>query len=421
VDFLRAISIVAVVIGHWLIAAPYVSEGGLRGINMLAHSPWTQWLTWVFQVMPVFFAVGGYSNSASWAAAQTRGQTYAHWLTARLRRLTGPLVPLLGFWAVLGVGTTALGVDADLIRLGSQSALIPVWFLAVYLGVTALSPLLIGAWSRYGWGSFIGLVGAAAAVDLLVFGGWELVGWLNFAFVWCAIHQLGVAWRGGRLGGTGALALGAMAAAAVAVVVTAGPYPIAMVGVPGAVATNNSPPTLALAAYGTMQVGLLLAMEARARRFLDRPKAWTATILVNGSIMTLYLWHLTVMVLTIGGMLLLGGAGLGVEPATATWWLTRPLWVLGLTTLTLPVLAGLGRYEQVGPMDPDARPNIGLAVAAAVAASLGLALLAEAGIQGWFFGVRLEAVALPIAAAVAVERAGQAAALPPSAAADRGE
>ena len=240
----------------------------------------------------------------------------------------------------------------------------------------------------------------------MVISGWEPIGWLNFAFVWCGIHQLGVAWRAGRLGGTGAGVLAVLGAATVIALVTAGPYPIAMVGVPGAVATNNSPPTLALAAYGTMQLGILLALESRARRFLDRPKAWTATILVNGSIMTLYLWHLTVMVLAIGAMLLLGGAGLGLEPATATWWMTRPLWLLGLAVLTPPFLAGLGRYERVRPLRPDARPNVGVAVAAGFAASLGLALLALSGIQGWFFGIRLEAVALPMAAAVAVQRAG---------------
>ena len=66
VDFLRGLSILAVVVGHWLVAAPYVDGAGdVVGGNLLGIIPWTQWLTWVFQVMPLFFLVGGFSNGVS--------------------------------------------------------------------------------------------------------------------------------------------------------------------------------------------------------------------------------------------------------------------------------------------------------------------------------------------------------------------
>ena len=64
VDFLRAFSILAVVVGHWLVAAPYMQDGAVQGGHLLGILPWTQWLTWGFQVMPLFFLVGGYSNGA---------------------------------------------------------------------------------------------------------------------------------------------------------------------------------------------------------------------------------------------------------------------------------------------------------------------------------------------------------------------
>ena len=104
VDFLRALSIAAVVIGHWLIAAPHLLEGELVAGHMLGIQPWTRWLTWGFQVMPIFFLVGGYSNAASWAAAQRSGLGYSAWLTARLRRLIGPVLPLLALWSAIAVG-----------------------------------------------------------------------------------------------------------------------------------------------------------------------------------------------------------------------------------------------------------------------------------------------------------------------------
>ena len=400
VDFLRALSIIAVVVGHWLIAAPFAAGGELRGVNMLAHTPSTQWLTWVFQVMPVFFAVGGYSNTASWTAAKRGGQSYANWLTARLRRLTVPLIPLLTFWAVLGAVTVALGVDHDLIRLGSQSALVPVWFLSVYVVITAVSPALVELWNRHGWRSYVALVGAALLVDLAVASGTGVIGWVNYLFVWSAMHQLGVAWRSGALSSWRAGTMSVFAAAAVIALVTVGPYPIAMVGVPGAAASNNSPPTFAMVAFGTMQITALLAVEARARRVLERRSAWTATVLVNGSIMTLYLWHMTAMILAVGAMLMAGGVGLGIEPSTAGWWLSRPLWILGLLAVTVPFLVVFGRREQVRPMSEDARPNAVAAWVAVVATCTGLGLLAGHGVLGGFLGIRIEALALPVAAAL---------------------
>jgi len=67
VDFLRAISIMFVISGHWLITtAHYDADAGtLNPILALDIIPWTSWLTWLFQVMPIFFIVGGYSNAVS--------------------------------------------------------------------------------------------------------------------------------------------------------------------------------------------------------------------------------------------------------------------------------------------------------------------------------------------------------------------
>tara|TARA_Y100000780_G_scaffold221222_1_gene229309 strand:- start:2527 stop:2850 length:324 start_codon:yes stop_codon:yes gene_type:complete len=77
VDFLRALSILAVISGHWLMAAPHVIDGNLAIANMLELEPWTRWLTWGFQVMPVFFLVGGYANGVSWNAATRDGLGYS--------------------------------------------------------------------------------------------------------------------------------------------------------------------------------------------------------------------------------------------------------------------------------------------------------------------------------------------------------
>jgi hypothetical protein len=54
VDFLRAFAIVMVVIGHWLAVMINFRNGRLGG-SRCSRSAWTHWLTWLFQVMGIFF------------------------------------------------------------------------------------------------------------------------------------------------------------------------------------------------------------------------------------------------------------------------------------------------------------------------------------------------------------------------------
>lgn len=397
VDFLRAASILAVVFGHWIMAAPSVVDGELQAGYLLSLAPWTQVATWVLQVMPVFFVVGGYSNAASWDAARLSGTRYADWLRARLRRLVVPALPLLVFWSVLALVTGALGVEDRLIRLGSVNGLVALWFLAVYVLAVAMVPLTRAAWRRFGLRSFWTLAAAASLVDLLVFTGWfEDAGWGNYVFVWLAVFQLGYLWREGRLSGPRlALPWAVTGGAALAVMVTAGPYPLSMVDVPGAQATNSAPPTVALLALGLLQTGLLLSFEPTLQRWLRRPRLWTGTVFVNGMIMTVFVWHLTAMISILGLALLAGGAGLHVEPVGVTWWWLRPVWMT-LYAGALAVLVGLfARFEQrTGRLTASAvpawRPVLGtLAVCA------GLAMLAYRGIWSAAWpGIELTPVAL---------------------------
>ncbi|MDJ0789172.1 MAG: hypothetical protein QNK05_20390 [Myxococcota bacterium] len=207
---------------------------------------------------------------------------------------------------------------------------------------------------------------------------------LNYACVWLAVHQLGYAWRDGLLGGVGRSLAGlACAAVALAALIAAGPYPLSMVGVPGAAISNSQPPTLALLVFGMAQISLALLVEAPARRWLARRRVWAATVLVNGQIMTLYLWHMTALVIVLGGAVALGGIGLETPIASADWWLARPLW-LGIYLLaTLPFLIGLARFErparETGERSPVSRRRL---VTGATLACVGLFAVAKAGIAG---------------------------------------
>lgn len=404
VDALRALSILAVVLGHWLVAAPYLTGDGLRAGHLLQMSPWSQWLTWLFQVMPLFFLVGGYAHAASWESTRRRGLPYGQWLTERLRRLFAPVVPLVALWVVVIAVGSATPLDPSLLARASQAALVPLWFLAVYVGVAALVPLSQAAWSRWGWGSFWSLATAAIAADLL--GRWGAGGlrWLNYGLVWLAVHQLGYAWREGRLDGPRrALPWAAGGLLALVMLVTAGPYPVSMVGVPGAATTNTGPPTPALLALGVAQAGVALALAGPARRLLRRAAAWRTTVLVNSVIMTIYLWHLTVMVAVIGIALAAGGPGLHAMPGTASWWALRPLWLALMGIVLAVLLVPLAAFEHPMRSRVTAPPALWRPLAATVAGGAGLAVMVLAGISGGgWLGLRWEAVLLTAAGALLV-------------------
>ena len=275
--------------------------------------------------MPIFFLVGGYVNGLGWQSAQSRQEDYASWLTGRLHRLIVPVLPVLAVWTLFGLAAVFFDADRALLKIASQFALLPAWFLVVYILVVLLVPLSHRAWQRYGFHSFWALVAAAVLVDLLALGvGWRIIGWLNYLFVWLAIHQLGFAWQAGSIAAPRRCLLWAAGGlAALIALVALGPYPISMVSVRGDEISNSLPPTVTLLALGVCQSGLLLALEKPARRLLERGALWTATVLINGMIMTIFLWHVTALLL-VSGLAVASGVGLSFFPGTADWWLTRP-------------------------------------------------------------------------------------------------
>lgn len=402
VDFLRAFSILAVVVGHWLVAAPYMKDGAVEGGHLLGILPWTQWLTWGFQVMPLFFLVGGFSNGLSWAATQRNGGRFTTWFAARVRRLINPVLPLLLIWALVTLFGTQAGIDRAVVKMATQLALVPVWFLAVYLIVTALTPWSHAAWRRFGLTSFFALVAAAVVIDIATLQyGIPYVNFLNFVFVWVAIHQLGYAWHDGRIAAP--LLWAAAGLVALGLLVGFGPYPVAMIGVPGSELSNSMPPTLALLALGIAQTGLALALEKPARKMLDGLTAWTTVVLINGMIMTVYLWHLTAFVLVMVAAWLLGGIGLHVEPGSTEWWLARPIWFALYIALLFPFILLFARYESGGKAAEGdvthARLILGmLMICTGLAMTAAISIASPLGVTG----VRLWVVALPFLGAALV-------------------
>lgn len=359
VDALRAGAILGVVLGHWLVTA-LVSDGGtLHTASPLRSMPWLAPVSWLFQTLAVFFLVGGHSATRSLRAARQRGVPYRRWLAARLGRLFRPVAALLALWSVVAALLLLTGAELMTVRTLVKLALSPLWFLLVFAGLTAATPLLTRL-------NPLWPLAVVLHVDLVRFGlgGPAWLGWVNVAAGWLVPYTLGAAWTRGELERrrAGWLLLAGGAVVTVALVAWAG-YPASMVGVPGAPVSNLDPPTLAAVTFGLAQCGLALLLRDTLRRALRRPVAWAAVALVNLSAMTLFLWHQTALMATTAGALLAGRLpGLHTAPDDLGWAAVRLLW-LPVFALALAVCwIAFRRYEQghdagLFPSGRGARPS----------------------------------------------------------------
>jgi hypothetical protein len=226
--------------------------------------------------------------------------------------------------------------------------------------------------------------------------GVPLVGWANLALVWVFAHQLGIAWRQGAVARWSRARLVTLAAAALgALVVLTGAlgYPTSMVGGAGEPRSNTFPPSLAMAALALWQFAAVLALRPPVDRWLARPRAWAAVVTANGAAMTVYLWHLSAM-LVVAAVVLPSGWLPDAAPGSVTWWAWRPLWLALCAAALVPLVAGFARVETAGGR--RSRPCGARAAVAALIATLGMALLARHGFVAPGMPARLPLVALAL-------------------------
>lgn len=391
-DLLRVVSIGVVVLGHWLMAAVVVGPDGAVTVgNAVASAPGLAYLTWVLQVVPVFFLVGGFAH----ARALRRPKPYADFVRGRVARLLRPVAVLAGVWTVLAALVGLAGLDRGVLAVALRTVPQPLWFLGVYLGVVGLAPAMLRWHRRSGAAVPVALGAATVAVDLVRFGlGMPGVGALNLAFVWLAVHQLGFLLSDGLPRRAGALLAGGGLAALV-LLTAYGPYPTSMVGLPGDPVSNVGPPTAALLAQAVLLTGLVvLVRPVLARRCASR-RLWTVVVAANGVVMTVFLWHLTALFALTAATLPVAPA-----PASAAWWASRPLWIVACGLLLLPLVAAFRAAERPRPVasgGPSWRAALGVA-----ACALGTLGLSATGLSGLLTGHTATLVVLPLTASAAL-------------------
>lgn len=343
-DGLRALAILGVVLGHWLVTGLVVDSGTLHGDSPLKYMPEFTPVSWVFQTLAVFFFVGGEVGAKSYASAAAKGTTYRRWLGARLGRLGRPVAVVLAVWSVAACVMLAAGVDQKTVQALCKLVWSPLWFLLVFTVLTALTPLVSKLHPLWP-------LGVVLLMDVIRFGldGPAGLASVNVIAGWLVPYCLGAAGAGQRLRsrGTGWFLLLGGAAATAALVHWAG-YPAVMVGVPGLKISNLDPPTLAVVTFGLAQCGAAILLTGPLRRALRRPVAWAAVAMVNLFAMTVFLWHQTAMiaVTALGALTGAPRTGLQTAPDSVAWVLARLLWLPAFALALCVCWALFGTYEQ---------------------------------------------------------------------------
>ncbi len=337
----------AVVIGHWLLTSISYSGGALSGVDALRYVSWGRWVTLLFQVMPVFFLVGGYVNAGSWPAHQAHGLGWAGWVQRRSMGLLWPATVYVALATLIAASAASAGVSAGELAQAGWLVALQLWFLPVYLLLIALTPLLLAAHQRWGLAVPAVMAAAAGAVDIGVVGfGLPVIGFANYLLVWGSMHQWGFSWRDGTLTRPRwrPWALAVAGSALLAGLLAAGTFPVDMIGA-GERIGNTSPPSVALLAFAAAQSGLLLAAEPAGTRLLTRPRWWRSVTRLNTLVMNTYLWHMIPVVVVAATCYT---TGLMPQPAVGTplWWALRPAWFALLIAVLVPLVLAVNWAER---------------------------------------------------------------------------
>lgn len=345
IDLVRSGATTTVVIYHWVFTIIVWRPDGPHADNPIGYVSGLWCLTWILQVLPLFFMAGGYTHSLAWAKYRETPRSWRRFAARRAGQLLGPALLLVA--VVVGAATliAALrpGEDPWFTR-GVVLVLSPLWFLIVYLLLVVTVPVWDRLHQRFGELVPIALIVLAMGVDVARFR-YDVPGiaFANLIFVWAACHQVGWSWERLRVAparfGHSLMMIGF---AGLVGLTNMGLYPRSMVGTTSPLDrfSNMGPPTLPIIALFIFQLGIVVAARARLGEWAVRPRVAGAVAWLSRNAMPLFLWHSVGFASFFALMNL--WASVPEEP-TAVWWLTRPLWLVGPALLTVPLLAASSR------------------------------------------------------------------------------
>ncbi|GAA4178603.1 acyltransferase family protein [Gryllotalpicola koreensis] len=388
VDLARVFAVLVVVIVHMLMIGVGVQHGELVVTQPLQRQSWYVPATVFGQVMPLFFALGGFATLTSF---RRRDPTAAEYIRTRTLRLARPSLPVFVVFALAGWIAYLAGVDPELVNVILQGIGTPLWFFAAYLLCQACAPLMIRLHRRHPIVTFVVLAAAAVAVDTARRqSGHVSIGWLNFFFVWLFVQQIGFLYAERLFHRRRLLTLGIFLAASalLAVLVLNRIYNTDML-------YNLNPPSVPLILLGIAQLALLVLLHPLLERLMRLRAAQVAVFAIGTRLMTVYGWHMICLLLVTGvGLLIPHGLP---YPASAAWWASRPLVLLATFALIFLTSLWAMRFERVPPLASGFRaPGLPWVLAAVAVAFIPMFAITDWGMDRWLTVAGLVGLALTL-------------------------
>jgi hypothetical protein len=275
-----------------------------------------------------------------------------------------------------------------------------VWFLGAYVLVVSATPWHVRL-ARYGAPGVVGLLALVALVDLARFHVLNTVGSLNFVLVFYLAATYGLVMYDRRDRGAAGFAVAALGALALNVaLVRVFPYPISLVSMSDDRVSNMTPPTVVLALHAIALVSVAGIAWPLLTRLCARAWLWRALVAAGAATITIYLWHMTAIVLVTAGEHAVGLERGGVRHLH--FWLTLAPHVL-TTTVGVAVLVTLMmpfEHRPVPWLEREPRRGVDgiagdvVAGMGAVATGSGFLVIAAVGLTPLFHFVRYKGVPL---------------------------
>lgn len=326
-DGVRALALLFVITAHCL-AWTRLNNHGLT--NIIQFKPDLWWVTWIVQIMPLFFFFAG--TGLSKFGQEKSGKRYL----MRGFMLLSPATLMFVFSALVGLGmlptknsVVAQNVGLLLVQL--------TWFLAVYVLIVAITPFLSRFTSIGGIALWLGLVSGIDALRIHVNPG---LGWLNMVVVWSLFAVVGMRIKDLQKSPKVIVFLGFIVAWLCAWAgIHFGPYSKALISVPGVPGLSNlGPPSIVLACAGIGQIFLVISGWAVLEKLFSNRFVWTVIGGFGMRSMQMYLHQMVFIMLGVAPFIAIES----YPPAAGLiWWLEHLLvltFVIACLWFTAPYL-----------------------------------------------------------------------------------
>lgn len=358
-----------------------------------APADWVWPLTWLLQLVPVFFLAGGHANVLAWQSETSASGRFCHYLAGRIGWLLRPALALITAWLVVPLSLELFRAPPQTTTGFSRIVLQPLWLLGLYLVVVAAAPAMLWVHRRLPLAAPAVLALCAATIGLTA--GGPVAAHVGGIVAALLFQQLSFHYADGRLWRVPRPVLVAAATAALLTLValtTVGGHSKLLIAEPAASA-SFVPSLLGVLLIGIAQTCVIaLPREQGTSRVATGPPA-RLVALIRSAPMTTYLFYLLAMLVVAGMVSVTRDTGL---PADVLAWLAQPRTLLALALIAVPAALAFLMFERrAHTRSPSAEPSPARVPARdprpfdAVAAVLGLGFgglgiisFAAAGVSG---------------------------------------